>query len=179
MRQQLRNLSRFVCVVLSIVCALSPAVLGAATPTVEDSAPGAHPRLFMTPERVQKVRTGIADPTSHYARAVAALRARVDSSDFAQLSVYADHQNFGYRRTWLAREAAFLAVIHADTDLPLATAYATKAYDALWAVFHDEVQDRHLIDNSGLSRAMMGKGFALVYDWCLCLMDACPAHLGA
>ncbi len=139
-----------------------------------------HPRLFCDAARVDAIRAAAAVDGSHHARALALLRDRVDASistpddpttdtveGETDLSAYgwsAGSSNWGYPRSYFAREAAFLCRYAATPSE--AAAYARKAYDALRAVYDGPHIDRKPDAGYGLSRAMMCLGFGLAYDWC-------------
>jgi hypothetical protein len=109
---------------------------------------GAHPRLFLTPDRLQAVRDAADHP--HHKAALAALTNRVVRG------VDAYKGRPGYALSAYAREAAFLFALTQNR------AHADRAYRAIVAA--REVEDQ-AHTGYGLSRAMMSMGFALAYDW--------------
>lgn len=117
-----------------------------------NAAPGAaHPRLFVTADRIAQVREAIRQP-GHHAAAFAQMRARLERGEEAYTG------RSGYRRSALAREAAFAWQVTREVR------YATLAYATLMAsrTLDDDQPDK----GYGLSRAMMAVGYALAYDWC-------------
>ncbi len=122
-----------------------------------------HPRLFATDKRIDAVQAAIQNEGSHHQQAYTAMRARVEASSPNNLDAYGGG-NYGYRRTWLAREAALLSLIASKPEAK--SRYADKAFAALQAVFKGDHQDRYPHRGYGLSRAMMSMGLGIAYDWC-------------
>ena len=119
------------------------------------------PRLFLGEETLQRIRERVRnEPESHEARAFSVLRARVDRADLADFQ--ATERNWNYARAYLAQSAAFVWQVTRDVR------YAEQAYEILRAVHADPGPDRRFPESgdSGLSRATVGMGFALAYDWC-------------
>ncbi len=139
-----------------------------------------HPRLFCDATRMDAIRAAAMVAGSHHAQALTLLRERVEASistpddpatatveGETELSAYGwttDSENWGYPRSYFAREAAFLCR-YASTPTE-ARAYARKAYAALRSVYDGPHVDRKPDDGYGLSRAMMCLGFGLAYDRC-------------
>jgi len=129
--------------------------------TIEDAADEVHPRLFVKANRVPELQTAVSGGSTHHVEAFEALIARVDQNDWTMYDENLEDNNWNYARSWLAREAALAYLITEDTR------YVTIAYDALESIYSDPDPDNLLPDTGdGLSRAMLGMGFALVYDWC-------------
>jgi hypothetical protein len=120
-----------------------------------------HPRLFVTQERLEQIRAAIREPGSHHAEAFEALKARVEQADWRVYRTSPESGRWNYYRSYLAREAAFLYLLTGHRR------YAQIAFDALHAVHNDPSPEHHLPESSshGLARAMIGKGFAIAYDW--------------
>jgi hypothetical protein len=139
------------------------AVAAAAATPLQAGAQGAerHPRLFVTPERVEEIRAAVRVPGSHHAEAFDALRARVAQADWRVYAGNPPSGRWNYYRSYLAREAAFLYLLTDERR------YAQIAFDALYAVHNDHSPELHLPESSdhGLARAMIGKGMAIAYDW--------------
>jgi hypothetical protein len=112
-----------------------------------------RPRLFVTPERLGRLRALVRGRRgTHHRDAFDQLRARVAAGAGAYGTGKA-----GYRRSALAREAALAHLVTGDRSL------AARAFDAL--VESEKDEDRP-DSGYGLSRAMMCLGHALAYDWC-------------
>jgi hypothetical protein len=117
------------------------------------------PRLFLTPARLQQIRCAI-QTSDHHNQAFNAMKTRVEQNRWQVYDQAADDGNWNYARSWLAREAALLYQVTGET------AYAQIAYDHLRAIYDDPDPDNRLPESGyGLSRAMVGMGFAITYDW--------------
>lgn len=125
-----------------------------------DQATSVDPRLFLNRTRINEIKTAIAIPNSHHQLAFNAIKARVDPNDWRVYDENASDSNWNYARSWLAREASLMYLLTDDSR------YAQIAYDNLFAIANNPDPDnRTLTGNSGLSRAMIGMGFAIAYDW--------------
>lgn len=119
--------------------------------------------ILLTPDRLDRIQAGLADPDSHYAQAFAQLRARVDSRDLDLFNRTAT--NWNYARSYYAQAAAFVFRVTGDP------VYAQWAFEALYDVHNDIDPDGRLpesgapTDSAGLSRATVGLGFGLAYNW--------------
>ena len=115
--------------------------------------------VLLTPDRLARIQDGLADPGSHYAQAFAQLKARVDSQDLDNFD--ATDTNWNYARSYYAQAAALVYRVTGDT------AYAELAYNTLVDVHADIDPDERLPESGGhlLSRATVGLGFGLAYNW--------------
>ena len=115
--------------------------------------------VLLTPDRLARIQAGLADPNSHYALAFAQLKARVDSQDLAYFD--ATDTNWNYARSYYAQAAAFVYRVTGDP------VYAELAYNTLVDIHEDIDPDGRLPEsgNHGLSRATVGLGFGLAYNW--------------
>ncbi|MCD8483872.1 MAG: hypothetical protein LR015_15220 [Verrucomicrobia bacterium] len=119
--------------------------------------------ILLTPERLARIQNGLNDPQSHYSQAFAQLRAKVDARDLDAFSRTAT--NWNYSRSYYAQAAAFVYRVTGEPQ------YAQWAFEALWDVHNDIDPDGRLpesggaTDNAGLSRATVGLGFGLAYNW--------------
>ena len=128
--------------------------------SAEGSARDSHPRLFIDQSRLEALRRAITVAGSHHAEAFGAMKLRVDAGDWKVYDQNPDDGNWNYARSWLAREAALMYLL-TDEDQ-----YAQQAFEALRAVHADPDPDNRIPeDGYGLSRAMVGVGFAIAYDW--------------
>lgn len=119
-----------------------------------------HPRLFVTQERLQEVRWAVQQPGSTHKKAFQAMKARVRQKDWRVYDANLEDNNDNYARSWLAREAAFMYLLTEKQR------YAEIAYEMLEMVHKQPDKDNRLPESGyGLSRAMVGMGFALAYDW--------------
>lgn len=128
----------------------------------QNSAPRAveHPRLFHLDARIEQVRGAVAVRGSHHARALSAMRERVAAGSWRVYDERPDDGNRNYARSWRAREAAFLYQLTGEA------VFADAAYEALRLMYEQPDPDGRLADRGyGLSRAMVGVGLALAYDW--------------
>lgn len=119
------------------------------------------PRLFLGKETLQRIRHRVRhEPESHEAQAFSVLRARVERADLEDFQ--ATETNWNYARAYLAQSAAFAWQVTREPR------YAEQAYEILRAVHAEPGPDRRFPESgdSGLSRATVGMGFALAYDWC-------------
>ncbi len=127
-----------------------PPAAASATAAVPPPAT-ARPRLFLG--RLSPAeRRALPSASPHHEAAWRDLLARVHTG----LDAYQGRP--GYRRSALAREAAFAYQLSGDkafAELAFATLRESRAVD-------DDQPDR----NYSLSRAMMSVGYALAYDWC-------------
>ncbi|MFO7774678.1 MAG: fibronectin type III domain-containing protein [Candidatus Hydrogenedentota bacterium] len=121
---------------------------------------GSSPRILVTEERLERIQRGLEDPDSHYAQAFELLRQRVESEDIQRFG--ATETNWNYARSYLAQAAAFCHQVTGDAE------YADIAYRTLRDIHDDPDPDERLPESGahGLSRATVGLGFALAYDWC-------------
>ncbi|MCC5807862.1 MAG: hypothetical protein JJU00_16165 [Opitutales bacterium] len=115
--------------------------------------------VLLTPDRLARIQSGLSDPDSHYARAFAQLKARVDSQDLANFDI--TDTNWNYSRSYYAQAAALVYRVTGDT------AYADLAYNTLVDVHEDIDPDGRLPESGNhlLSRATVGLGFGLAYNW--------------
>ncbi len=119
----------------------------------------AHPRLFLNERRVSEIREAIQSPGTHHAEAYKALKSKVDEENFRLFG--ATEENWNYARSYLAQSAAFLYRITGDSR------YSDLAFRTLKAVHENPGPDGRLPEEGyGLSRATVGLGFAIAYDWC-------------
>jgi len=119
-----------------------------------------HPRLFVTPERLDQLRDAVEVPGSLHALAFAAMLERI-AGGWTAYDQDPNDGNWNYARSWLAREAAFASLVTEDPT------YCALAYDALEQVHADPDPDGRVPeDGYGLARAMVGLGFAMAYDMC-------------
>ena len=134
------------CAPLMLICSLSEAANS--------------PRILLTEERLTRIQRGLDDPASHYAQAFEVLRQRVESEDIERFG--ATENNWNYARSYLAQAAAFCYQVTGDAE------YADIAYRTLRDVHDAPDPDARLPESGahGLSRATVGLGFALAYDWC-------------
>jgi len=110
-----------------------------------------HPRLFVTPERVKRIRTQAQVKGSHHQLALAELKARVDEPDDA--SAYG--ASGGYVPGYRAVEAAFLSAI-ADNE-----ADRKRCADASYAALDGWTKT----GSATLGKSIEGRCLALAYDW--------------
>ena len=127
---------------------------------VAGAEPLQHPRLFLNPDRLLTIRQGLENPESHFAQAFTTLKTRVDAGDLKQFDV--TNTNWNYARSYLAQAAAFCYQVTGEPR------YAELAFQTLREVHENPGPDQRLPEsgNSALSRATVGLGFALAYDWC-------------
>lgn len=119
-----------------------------------------HPRLFLTPRRIEQIQGAIQVPRSHHQQAFQAMKARVEQNDWRVYDQNSNDGNWNYARSYLAREAALLYLLMNDVK------YAQISYQALYAVHNDPDPDNRLLTAAyGLSRATVGRNFAIAYDW--------------
>ncbi|MBW4518309.1 MAG: hypothetical protein KME16_01065 [Scytolyngbya sp. HA4215-MV1] len=119
-----------------------------------------HPRLFLTASNLSQIRTAIQVNGSPQQAAFYAMKARVDQNNWRIYDDQPADTNWNYARSYMAREAALMYQI---TNNPW---YARVAYALLHAIDTDPDPDGRLPDRGyGLSRATVGMGFALAYDW--------------
>lgn len=117
-----------------------------------------HPRLFVTDERLDRLRTLVHSPgNGHHRRAYEALRDEVDP--FLESGPEYDDDD-PYALAYLARRTAFCYLLEGDRG------YADLAYEAIRTHLEEAVEERQPYRGYGLSRATIGSGFALAYDWC-------------
>jgi hypothetical protein len=120
-----------------------------------------HPRLFVTAKKLAAIRkAAAADKTGHHHRAIAALKARVDSGD--PTKAYRDHIS-DYTYSYFAREAALMSQL--STSDAAKKKYADLAYKTIEAIWEKPLK-RRPETGYGLSRAMMSLGVGIAYDWC-------------
>ncbi len=121
---------------------------------------GGHPYLFFSDEKLERIRGEVRRPGSFHAEAFAALKARVDGGDLEVFGKTED--NWNYARSYLAQAAAFIYKVSGERR------YAELAWDTLKAVHEDPDPDGRLPESGAhlLSRATVGLGFAIAYDWC-------------
>ncbi len=120
-----------------------------------------HPRLFVTPERIAEIRSAIQVEGSTHKEAYDVLKARVGAFDWREFEESLEDNNWNYARSYTAQAAALMYLITEDT------VYSNFAYDVLVQVHSDPDPDRRLPEeNYGLSRATVGRGFGMAYDWC-------------
>jgi hypothetical protein len=118
------------------------------------------PRLFLDATKIDEIKAAIQVEGSHHQAAFQTMKARVEQQDWRVYDRNPNDGNHNYARSWLAREAALLYLL---TD---EVVYAQIAYDALYDVQNDPDPDERVPDRGyGLSRAMVGMGFAIAYDW--------------
>jgi PKD repeat protein len=120
-------------------------------------------QVFVTDARVTQLQSLVAQAGSHHKAAYDAMKARVDGvpADFSSFPTYnLTGQPRDYGLTWFAREASLVYRITGDA------AYAQRAYNALYKVYNepDEFDSRTLVNDSGISRGMMGYGFVFAYN---------------
>lgn len=91
---------------------------------------------------------------------------RVESEDISQFDATDD--NWNYARSYLAQAAAFCYQVTGEAG------YADIAYRTLQDIHENPDPDERLPESGahGLSRATVGLGFALAYDWCFEAWDA-------
>ncbi|MFW5841586.1 MAG: hypothetical protein ACOCZE_13470 [Planctomycetota bacterium] len=117
-----------------------------------------HPRLFVTADRLAKVRQAIAVPGSHHAQAFELLKKRISAGT---IKPYNDER---YGRSYAAREAALCSLL--ATDLAEKKRYAQQAYSFIEEMYSDPKAEAHAYKGKGLARGMMSLGIAIAYDWC-------------
>lgn len=122
-------------------------------------APAAdHPRIFLDADRVKAIRKAIQVDGSTHQLAWKSLKRDVDSG-----KGWWDpkSKNWNYGRSYLAQAAAFCYLISGEEK------YADLAFQTLEDVHKKPDPDRRLPERGyGLSRATVGAGFAVAYDWC-------------
>ncbi|MFH5885418.1 hypothetical protein ACG2F4_13990 [Halalkalibaculum sp. DA3122] len=119
----------------------------------------------MQEDRLQQIRQAVEVEGSHHAEAFQLLKEKVKDGYEA---FGATESNWNYARSYLAQSAAFLYQLTGNEK------YADIAYETLVAVHEDPDPDGRLPEEGyGLSRATVGMGFALAYDW---LHDAWSAE---
>jgi len=135
------------------------------------------PRLFVESSTLEEIRQAIRQSGSTHAEAYAELKTRVDSRDWRSYPFGDENEYVGYKMSWLAREAAFLARINTDQS------YADLAFEMLEKTYSSENLDGRIPSGSaeqvngepgndyGLSRAMLCFGFAITYDMCYSLWN--------
>ncbi len=131
-----------------------------ATFTIVDDEENLEPRLYIDSAKIAEIKAAIQVDGSHHQQAFAAMKARVDQNDWRIYDENLSDNNNNYARTWLAREASFLYQITNDPS------YAQIAFQALEAVYtNPDFDNVNLQSDKGLTRAMVGLGFAIAYDW--------------
>ena len=116
-----------------------------------------HPRLLVTPERLELIRRQIKVPGSHFQLAHAGMveRARGDPQ-----TVWAGDSRAGYWPVYASRELAFLSLVAADpAEKRRYAAAAAKCLPSLDYVKWFGFRSR------SLGHAMATFGAALTYDW--------------
>lgn len=134
--------------------------LATATFSIVDDETSLVPRLFIDSAKIAEIKGAIARPGSHHQQAFAAMKVRVDQNDWRIYDESPSDTNTNYARTWLAREAAMAYQLTNDPR------YAQTAFAALEQVYSQgKVGDANLESDKGLTKAMVGLGFAIAYDW--------------
>lgn len=119
-----------------------------------------QPRLFLDSTRIQQLKSAILVPGSHHHLAVEAMKARVEQNDWRVYDENPTDGNWNYARSELAREAAFLYLLTDNSN------YAQIAFNALYEIHNNPDPDNRLPESGyGLSRAAVGRNFAIAYDW--------------
>ncbi len=119
------------------------------------SAEEMHPRLFLTPERLESIRNAIEVEGSHHRQAFEAMKERVDQRNY---QVYDDGVH--YAMSYLAREAAMMYAITGDTT------YSRLAFMQITAIMATEDNLVRRPDSGyALGRGTTGLNIALAYDW--------------
>ncbi len=132
-----------------------------------DAAEEMHPRLFVDQARIDAINAARSVPGSHHALAFAEMQARADQNDWTIYDENDGDGNYNYARGYMATEQALLYLLTGNTD------YAQMAYDALALMYNDPDPDGRALESGyGLSRAMLAKAWAMVYDWCYNAWDA-------
>jgi hypothetical protein len=119
---------------------------------------GEHPRVFLDAERIAEIRQAITVDGSTHQRVWESLRRDVDRSES-----WWDPQskNWNYGRAYLAQAAAFCYLVTGEKQ------YARQAWQTLKDIHDKPDPDRRLPERGyGLSRATVGMGFGVAYDWC-------------
>jgi hypothetical protein len=120
-----------------------------------DDIEGEHPRLFITPQRIEALREAVDEADSFHARVFEVIKQRVDGDDW---HAYEGPANIA--RAAMAREAAMVYQITDDRR------YAELAYRTLMAIARNPRGRGRIDSGNGLNRAAVGLGFAITYDWC-------------
>ncbi len=111
------------------------------------------PRIMVDAGRIAAIREAAAEPGSHHAEAIEAMKQRIGQGASAyRPGFHQDDEN--YFNSWLAREAALVYLLTDDA------AYAETALEALRAL-----PDAGSEQGSGLARAQRSVAFAFAYDW--------------
>ena len=117
-----------------------------------------HPRLFVSPERIEEVRRAVQVPDSHHAEAFQAMKARVESLNLFTYGATADLRDAA--RSFLAREAAMLYVL---TQEKKSAGLAYKALEDTYEVPDTAVGPTEAARAVG---AFVDVASAMAYDWC-------------
>ena len=131
-------------------------------------------RLWINQSQINALKTAITVNNSHHQQAYNAMKARVDQSlsllpNAVNWQVYDENTtdgNYNYARSYLAREASLMYLLTDNVN------YAQVAYKACELIYTSPDPDNRLPDggynngsNYDLSRATVGFGFAVAYDW--------------
>lgn len=116
--------------------------------------------ILATPERLLRIHQGLMAGEPHFEKAFAVLIAELEEQGDPHWRVEGD--NWSYARSYKAQKEAFLFAL---TGEPY---WADRAYQTLRSIYDDPDPDGRFAErgNSGLSRATVGLGFALAYNWC-------------
>jgi PKD repeat protein/fibronectin type 3 domain-containing protein len=154
----MEKMTRSSLMVAALLCALSFLF----TPAL----PAQNRGLWVDADRVAILRQLVADGTSHHGRVFNEMRTYLDNQHVDIITVPSRlGSNWNYDRSYLAQQAALVALLSADpADRTL---YAGIAYDALYAMYADPDSGGHQLlgNNQHLSKATVAMGFALGYEF--------------
>ncbi|MFW6061201.1 MAG: hypothetical protein ACOC93_00180 [Planctomycetota bacterium] len=119
-----------------------------------------HPRLFVTEQKLAKIRQATQQDGSHHQMAYQAMKQRVDQED---PTAYESNPN-KYARSYMAREAALMSLLAGSEQER--KKYADLAFETIKDIYEEKAQQRYPHKGYGLSRAMMSLGIGIPYDWC-------------
>ena len=150
-----RAFSGFRVIVVTALLVLAGGSLGAKAPET----------ILATPERLLRIHQGLLAEHPHFMGAYHLLVREMEEQDDPLWRDEGD--NWSYGRSYKAQKEAFLYALSGDSF------WADRAYRTLRTIYEDPDPDGRFAEkgNSGLSRATVGLGFALAYNWCYAAWD--------
>ncbi|MCH8474390.1 MAG: hypothetical protein LAT55_04085 [Opitutales bacterium] len=116
--------------------------------------------VLATPERLLRINQGLMEEHPHFTQAYELMVSELSGQGDPQWRV--EGSNWSYERSYKAQKEAFLYALTGEAY------WAERAYRTLQSIYADPDPDGRFAErgNSGLSRATVGLGFALAYNWC-------------
>jgi Carbohydrate binding module (family 6) len=165
--ERARGVGNFDSIRIAPMSSPEPSRAKAAVPSWGPARVTGHPRLLVSPSRLDVIRKSIHAPGSLPQQAFDSMKRRVDKGDWrAYLRASQDQDNYwNLARATLAKEAAFLYLLTDDAQ------YATIAYRTLDEIYTESDPEKVTLEYDMhelgvLTRSLIADSFALSYDWC-------------